>query len=174
MSATDLMFSPLKIYTAGMATSYKMAQTLQDANLRQMEAIADLMRSSFHHAGATADDEIPDFTPEEKPMREAFHRMADTNLRMWEHAADFLNEMPDWMRGGSHMPGHVMVNLFDKVRRNAQSAYGFVPASEVVETPYKEAKPEAKAEPVATRKPAKKASATKRKTAPKKRAAAKK
>jgi len=163
MSATDLMFSPLKMYTAGMATSYKMALTLQDASLRQMEAAADLMRSSLHHAAASEDDRVPDFTPEEKPMREAFHRMADTNLRMWEHAADFLNEMPDWTRGGSHMPGHVMVDLFDKVRRQAASAYGYVPASEVVE-PAPE-KPKASA---TTPKP----KASKAKAAPAKRKAA--
>jgi len=153
MSVTDLMFSPLKMYTAGLTTSYKMAQTLQDANLRQMEAMADLMRSSFKQSGEMSKDELPDFTPSEKPMRAAFHRMSDTNLRMWEHAADFLNEMPDWMRGGSHMPGHVLVDLMDKVRRNAASAYGFVPASEVVEPAPPKKRPAAKRKKAAAKTP---------------------
>jgi predicted PolB exonuclease-like 3'-5' exonuclease len=65
---------------------------------------------------------VPDFQPmDEIKMREAFHTAADANLRRWGDTADAINNLPEWYRDLSRVPGGVMTDWFDKARRVTQA-----------------------------------------------------
>jgi hypothetical protein len=65
---------------------------------------------------------VPEFQPmDEARMREAFHSAADANLRRWGDTADAINNLPDWYRDLSRVPGGVMTDWFDAARRGPQS-----------------------------------------------------
>ncbi len=88
----------------------------------------DLMVETVKRAGQRSSSpiswvsfEMPVLDPRsffsEDVMRAAFHRMADRNLRGWEVAADMLKVMPDWVGASSKMPGTVLTDWFDQMRR---------------------------------------------------------
>jgi hypothetical protein len=55
----------------------------------------------------------------EDATRDLFRRLADLNLQHWEHTAKMIEAMPAWMRGPQTLPGSVMTDWFDQVRRSA-------------------------------------------------------
>ena len=54
---------------------------------------------------------------DENRMRDAFHSAADQNLRRWEDAAGALQNLPEWYRDLTRVPGGMMTDMFDKARR---------------------------------------------------------
>lgn len=64
---------------------------------------------------------------DEDALRESFHRLADANLRSWEYAADTLKALPSWMNYPSKVPGTVMTDMFDQMRR---AGARFMPAND--------------------------------------------
>lgn len=61
------------------------------------------------------------FFLDEELMRDGFHRLADANLRGWGLAADLLQAMPAWTRWPAKLPGTVMTDWFDQMRRTGIS-----------------------------------------------------
>jgi len=58
---------------------------------------------------------------DEQVMRDTFHRLADRNLRGWEVAAELLKAMPNWMTATTKVPGTVLTDWFDQMRRAGQT-----------------------------------------------------
>ena len=50
--------------------------------------------------------------------RDVFRKLADLNLQHWENTAKVLESMPAWMRWPQTVPGGVLTDWFDQIRRN--------------------------------------------------------
>jgi len=61
-----------------------------------------------------------------------FHGLADANLRAWGFAADTLNVLPAWTRWPSAVPGTVLTDWFDQMRR---ASHMQKPANDIWEMP---------------------------------------
>ncbi|WP_158085559.1 hypothetical protein [Henriciella aquimarina] len=56
-------------------------------------------------------------TTSEDLTRDVFRKLADLNLQHWENAAKVIEAMPGWMRWPQTVPGGVMTDWFDRMRR---------------------------------------------------------
>ena len=54
----------------------------------------------------------------EAATRDLFRKLADLNLQHWEHAAKLIEAMPAWMRWPQTVPGDMMTDWFDRLRRD--------------------------------------------------------
>lgn len=59
----------------------------------------------------------PEFLFDEDVMQESFHKLADSNLANWEKAAGMLQALPAWASWPTRVPGNVMTDFFDRIRR---------------------------------------------------------
>ncbi|MCH2457720.1 MAG: hypothetical protein MK186_06685 [Henriciella sp.] len=59
----------------------------------------------------------------EAETRDLFRKLADLNLQHWEHAAKLIEAMPAWMRWPQTVPGDMMTDWFDSLRRQPGAPY---------------------------------------------------
>lgn len=84
-----------------------------------MTAWTDFNRS----AGEAWFDTVMSMRPDaEKPnpedmTRDVFRKLADLNLQHWENTAKVIESMPSWMRWPQTVPGGVITDWFDQMRR---------------------------------------------------------
>ena len=86
-------------------------------------------------------------TAPEAATRDLFRKLADLNLQHWEHAAKLIEAMPAWMRWPQTVPGDMMTDWFDSLRREPGTPFAptvpFTPMpaatiSETTETAYRQ------------------------------------
>ena len=61
----------------------------------------------------------PNIASSEDATRALFRKLADLNLQHWENTAKMLESMPAWMRWPQTVPGGMMTDWFDQLRRGA-------------------------------------------------------
>ena len=85
-----------------------------------LAAWTDLSRSASEAWLETVLSMHPDSekTTSEDLTRDVFRKLADLNLQHWENTAKVLEAMPSWMRWPQTVPGGVVTDWFDQVRRN--------------------------------------------------------
>ncbi|MEE2879585.1 MAG: hypothetical protein VX593_11320 [Pseudomonadota bacterium] len=85
-----------------------------------LAAWTDLSRSASEAWLETMLSMHPDSekTTSEDLTRDLFRKLADLNLQHWENTAKVLESMPSWMRWPQTVPGGVVTDWFDQVRRN--------------------------------------------------------
>ena len=86
-----------------------------------VSAWTDLSRSAgeawFETMLAMRPDAETSASPEDM-TRNMFRKLADLNIQHWENTAKVLEAMPGWMRWPQTVPGGVMTDWFDQVRRS--------------------------------------------------------
>lgn len=102
MTTAETKFTPLDLWTESMA------------------AWTDLSRSAGEAWIETVLSMHPDSekSTSEDLTRDVFRKLADLNLQHWETTAKVLESMPAWMRWPQTVPGGVLTDWFDQVRRN--------------------------------------------------------
>ena len=65
---------------------------------------------------------VSETTTSENLTRDLFRKLADLNLQHWENTAKVIEAMPGWMRWPQTVPGGVMTDWFDQLRRNGPAA----------------------------------------------------
>lgn len=116
MKPKHLMYDPLQTYAVAAKAFLETAEAAQTDMINTLERMAETgshvdwvtVRMPYLSFGALADETM---------MRQAFHRMADANLRGWEIAATMLRGLPSWASLPARMPGTVLTDWFDQVRR---------------------------------------------------------
>ena len=79
-------------------------------------------------------------TAPEAATRDLFRKLADLNLQHWEHAAKLIEAMPAWMRWPQTVPGDMMTDWFDSLRREPGTPFAPtvpstpMPAATIAET----------------------------------------
>lgn len=68
----------------------------------------------------------PDDAAPEAATRDLFRKLADLNLQHWENAAKVIEAMPAWMRWPQTVPGDMLTDWFDRMRRETP-AQAFTP-----------------------------------------------
>ena len=63
-----------------------------------------------------------DIAASEDATKELFRKLADMNLQHWENTAKVIEAMPTWMRWPQTVPGGVLTDWFDQMRRNAPAS----------------------------------------------------
>lgn len=91
---------------------------MQETCIETLEQASKSMKSPFPTNGDLKSAKAF-FMPElnENKMREAFHQMANTNLRGWEQAANLWQATPEWMRWPHTEPGSMLTEWFDRANR---------------------------------------------------------
>ena len=115
------------------ARSREAYKTFQETATRQ----AELMRSfPFPFEYRWKDGEMPTPFPRLKALdpnwtRDAFHAMADSNLRQWEQVANHLQAQPDWMKWAWKSPSEFWSRWFDYwLRVGSEEAGPMAPSTE--------------------------------------------
>lgn len=118
--ATDTPgYNPFRSYGLIAASWLELSRDLQEDALRRAERWA--AGGPFGVEWATMTIPAPTLRGlgDAEQMREAFHHAADLNLRLWEHTANVLSAMPMWSHAPMRVPGTVLTDWFDRMRKMA-------------------------------------------------------
>lgn len=99
--------NPLELWTESVSAWRDLSQSAG-------EAWMDAMMSMKPGSGEAAP---------EAATRDLFRKLADLNLQHWEHAAKLIEAMPAWMRWPQTVPGDMMTDWFDRLRRDTGAPY---------------------------------------------------
>lgn len=110
-------FAPFALYATAMRAYLDTLGNAQDALVETMDRAAHPTSQPIDWI--TVQVPVPNhaFFLDQEQMRDAFHRLADANLRSWELTANALQAMPNWVFWPTRMPGSVMTDFFDRIRR---------------------------------------------------------
>lgn len=122
MKKSPTVFNPLGLYAIAAQASLDMAKSYQEAMSASVERAA--ARPANMVEWVRVDVPVVNMKAyfDEAQMRDAFHALADANLRGWETAAQMLQEMPNWMFWGMRVPGPMLTDWFDRMKRAAETA----------------------------------------------------
>ncbi|MEO0465051.1 MAG: hypothetical protein AAF216_00800 [Pseudomonadota bacterium] len=129
--STGPMFSPFAAY--GVFAKVMVDQTL--AAQKQMTEGLERFAKSDGKPMTWYSVDIPmpntEYFFDEELLRERFHKLSDSNLRNWEYAAELLQALPAWAAWPTKVPGSVMTDVFDRMRR---ARHNFMPANDAWKT----------------------------------------
>lgn len=117
MTETRPPFAPFALYATAMRAYLDALSNTQDALVETMDRAAHPRSQPFDWISVELPVPNHAFFFDQEQMRDAFHRLADANLRSWELTANSLQAMPNWMFWPTRMPGSVMTDFFDRIRR---------------------------------------------------------
>ncbi|MCI4646350.1 MAG: hypothetical protein MRY64_16335 [Hyphomonadaceae bacterium] len=132
MTTTLPVFSPLSLYAVAAKAALDANTTMQKAAIDTLERVAQSDVEPITWVSSKVPVPNPDFYFNEDMLRDAFHGLADANLRAWGYAADTLKALPSWTSWPVKVPGSVMTDFFDQVRRNGMT---FMPANDAWAVP---------------------------------------
>lgn len=120
-------YNPFAVFAVACGAAFEAAKAAQDTVYQSLERAAHEDERPLNWV--KVDMAVPNaaFFLDEELMRDSFHRLADANLRGWGFAADMLQAMPAWTRWPTKVPGSVMTDWFDQVRR---SGFSMMPAND--------------------------------------------
>lgn len=106
MKTAEAHMSPMSLFTESVAAWSDFGRSAGEAWIETMLSLKpDMSRSGPE-----------DFT------RDLFRRLSDLNLQHWENTAKVIESMPEWMRWPQTVPGGMMTDWFDQMRRNGPAA----------------------------------------------------
>lgn len=101
MTTAEAKISPIDLFTQSMTAWTDFSRSAGEAWLETMLSMRP-------------DNEK---TNSEDLTRTVFRKLADLNLQHWENTAKVLEAMPSWMHWPQTVPGGVLTDWFDKMRR---------------------------------------------------------
>jgi len=110
-------YTPFAFFAAAARSALQANMGLQDVMIGAVERASKSPTQPVNWVRAEFPVPNPKFYFDEEAMREGFHQMADANLRAWEQAADMLKALPSWANWPVRVPGSVMTDVFDRMRR---------------------------------------------------------
>lgn len=117
MNSNPFAFSPFGLMAVAVRAGADTAALQNKIMVSALERVAHAAQNSV----TWSDMKIPMIDMraafDEDALRDRFHGLADANLRTWEYAADTLKALPAWMNYPSKVPGTVMTDMFDQMRR---------------------------------------------------------
>ena len=125
------VFSPFAFYGVAAKMILEQVTTTQKAMIEGLERFSQSDEKPMKWASVDVPMINPAYFFDEELLRERFHKLADSNLRGWEYAAEMLQAVPAWAAWPSKVPGTMMTDAFDKMRRTSQS---FMPANDAWKT----------------------------------------
>ncbi|MEM6947722.1 MAG: hypothetical protein AAF486_06495 [Pseudomonadota bacterium] len=110
--------TPFSFFAAAARTALQTSIAAQQRMISSVERTSQATESPVSWMSADMPVPNPKFYFDEEAMREAFHSLADANLSAWEQAADMLQALPGWATWPTRVPGSVMTDMFDRMRRS--------------------------------------------------------
>ncbi|MEM5515503.1 hypothetical protein WNY37_00985 [Henriciella sp. AS95] len=101
MTTAETKLNPMELFTESLTAWGDLGRSASEAWL---ETVMSMGTTSEN---ATSED----------MTRDVFRKLADLNLQHWEHAAKMVESLPGWMRWPQTVPGGVMTDWFDQMRR---------------------------------------------------------
>jgi len=116
---TDLgAHTPFAFFAAATRTALQANIAMQEKMIAAVERASKTSAKPVSWVSVEVPVPNPQFFFDEEAMREGFHKMADANLNTWEQAADMLQAMPAWASWPVRVPGNMMTDVFDRMRRS--------------------------------------------------------
>ena len=118
-----------------MQASLENARATQEAMMRQSEMVSK-MQNPWKVKWSSGPVPMPVLTFQPKDAeasREAFHMMADANLKAWEVAAGAYSSAPSWMKLPYKAPGEFWAKWFDQFQPEKYDTPAPEATSEVVD-----------------------------------------
>lgn len=109
--------TPFAFFAAAAKAAFEANIALQESMVGAMERASKTTVSPINWVTAELPVPNPQFYFDEDMMQESFHKLADSNLANWEKAANMLQAMPAWASWPTRVPGNVMTDMFDRMRR---------------------------------------------------------
>ena len=125
-------YSPMNFFAVAAQAMLDANESIQKAAIHSLERVAKSDVEPIIWVSSKVPAPNPDYYFDEEMMRDGFHAIADANLRAWGYAADMLKAMPNWTSWPVKVPGTVMTDLFDQIRRNGVN---FMPANDAWAVP---------------------------------------
>ena len=121
MTEPHQVTNPMSFWTDAMTSWTDLGRNMQATWMDNLQKMAPAQASEEGPAAVTQD---------------MFRRLADRNLEHWEKTARMIDAMPEWMRWPQTVPGGVLTDWFDKMRRAGESftAAATTTAAKTVET----------------------------------------
>jgi len=110
-------FTPFKFLAVAARAGYEAQLAYQDAVIQSLERIAKEDSDPITWTMMPVPMVNAEFFFDEDTTREGFQKLADSNLRGWEYAADYLKALPAWANWPVKVPGSMMTDVFDRMRR---------------------------------------------------------
>ncbi|GGB70661.1 MULTISPECIES: hypothetical protein [Henriciella] len=101
MTTAETKLNPIELFTESLTAWGDLGRSASEAWLETVMSI-----------GANAET-----ATSEDMTRDVFRKLADLNLQHWEHAAKLVETLPGWMKWPQTVPGGVMTDWFDQMRR---------------------------------------------------------
>ena len=120
-------YSPMNFFAVAAKAMLDANESAQKAAIHALERVAKSDTEPFVWLAPKIPVPNPEYYFDEDLMRDSFHALADANLRSWGHAADMIKALPSWTAWPSKVPGTMMTDLFDQIRRNGVN---FMPAND--------------------------------------------
>jgi len=111
------VLTPFAFFATAARAALEANISMQETMVSAMERASKSTVSPVSWVSAELPVPNPKFYFDEEVMREGFHKLADANLGAWEHAADMLKAVPSWASWPTRVPGTVMTDIFDRMRR---------------------------------------------------------
>ncbi|MEM6665934.1 MAG: hypothetical protein AAF638_05975 [Pseudomonadota bacterium] len=125
--STGPVMTPLALYGVAAKMMFEQSLTGQKAFTDGLERFAQSDEKPTKWASVDVPMANLAYFFDEELLRERFHKLADSNLRSWEYAAEMLQAAPSWAAWPSKVPGTVMTDVFDRMRRASKT---FMPAND--------------------------------------------
>lgn len=129
--STGPVLSPFAFYGVAAKVMMEHAAMTQKAVTDGLERFAQSDEKPMTWVSVDVPVTNPAYFFDEELLRERFHKLADANLRGWEYAAEMLQALPAWAAWPTKVPGTVMTDVFDRMRRASQT---FMPANDAWKT----------------------------------------
>ncbi len=120
-------YSPMNFFAVAAKAMLDANESAQKAAIHALERVAKSDTEPFVWLAPKVPAPNPEYYFDEDLMRDSFHALADANLRSWGYAADMLKALPSWTSWPSRVPGTMMTDFFDQIRRNGVN---FMPAND--------------------------------------------
>lgn len=124
-------YSPMSFFAVAMTAAVEANKAAQDTVTNSMERAAKSQTPAMNWVQMSVPVPNAAFYFDEELMRESFQKMADRNLRQWEIAAEMLQTLPGWANWTTKVPGPMMTDMFDRMRRASAS---MMPANDTWKT----------------------------------------
>lgn len=110
-------YTPFAFFAAASKAALEANIAMQETMVSAMERASKSTETPVNWVNAELPVANAAFFFDEEIMREGFHKIADANLANWERAADMLKALPGWASWPTRVPGNMMTDMFDRMRR---------------------------------------------------------
>lgn len=112
-----LAYSPMSFFAVAMTAAVEANQAAQERVTTAMQRAAKSQTPAMDWVNVALPVPNTAYYFDEEFLRESFQKAADRNLRQWELAAEMLQALPGWASWPTKVPGSMMTDMFDRMRR---------------------------------------------------------